>query len=440
MNNNTEITDKLMEIKKLYESGILTEEEYQMQEENLINSCNNTTANLDGFCNKFLMAVILCLCLIVLSSIGVLKVSFAARYLGHLPTPQNRIALLIFFELLTMLVLAVPTFILNYSKKKNMYRAGIAMISSFFLIVTVSYFVDITISNYLFLAFWLLSPLSIAYALKILPQNIKRNIQEANGWLFHLVFILSAFLPPMGIGLVGIGIIGILCYIFIYKTQVITKGVLGILMLIPALLLSVGYFALESKSSPIDAVKSFVSGDESVLVIYDYDEAKCHPIEDKIQIKSNELSINDKIKEVRLNNDVNIAYVQAKYRSKDVTFIVQCEEGKAIVLSTIGLYSYDFTEFKKKYGFTLEYKDDLSPEMESKDAVECVKIVRSYIKAHNLQAFVLSVKLIDWFLHIHEDNVNKTYEVRCNGGLEFSVSVENNQSKKIYVIKKIKGL
>ena len=169
----------------------------------------------------------------------------------------------------------------------------------------------------------------------------------------------------MGIGLVGIGIIGILCYIFIYKTQVITKGVLGILMLIPALLLSVGYFALESKSSPIDAVKSFVSGDESILVIYDYDEAKCHPIEDKIQIKSNELSINDKIKEVRLNNDVNIAYVQAKYRSKDVTFIVQCEEGKAIVLSTIGLYSYDFTEFKKKYGFTLEYKDDLSPEMES---------------------------------------------------------------------------
>ena len=67
MNNNMEITDKLMEIKKLYESGILTEEEYQMQEENLINSCNNTTANLDGFCNKFLMAVILCLCLIVLS-------------------------------------------------------------------------------------------------------------------------------------------------------------------------------------------------------------------------------------------------------------------------------------------------------------------------------------------------------------------------------------
>lgn len=49
MNNNMEITDKLMEIKKLYESGILTEEEYQMQEENLINSCNNTTANLDGF-------------------------------------------------------------------------------------------------------------------------------------------------------------------------------------------------------------------------------------------------------------------------------------------------------------------------------------------------------------------------------------------------------
>ncbi len=88
----------------------------------------------------------------------------------------------------------------------------------------------------------------------------------------------------------------------------------------------------------------------------------------------------------------------------------------------------------------MEYKDDLSPEMESKDAVECVKIVRSYIKAHNLQASVLSVKLIDWFLHIHEDNVNKTYEVRCNGGLEFSVSVENNQSKKIYVIKKIKGL
>ena len=211
-------------------------------------------------------------------------------------------------------------------------------------------------------------------------------------------------------------------------------------MLIPALLLSVGYFALESKSSPIDAVKSFVSGVESLLVIYDYDEAKCHPIEDKIQIKSNELSINDKIKEVRLNNDVNIAYVQAKYRSKDVTFIVQCEEGKAIVLSTIGLYSYDFTEFKKKYGFTLEYKDDLSPEMESKDAVECVKIVRSYIKAHNLQASVLSVKLIDWFLHIHEYNVNKTYEVRCNGGLEFSVSVENNLSKKKYVIKKIKGL
>ena len=100
--------NKLMEIKELYESGILTEEEYQMQEENLINSFNNTTANLDGFCNKFLMAVILCLCLIVLSSIGVLKVSFAARYLGHLPTPQNRIALLIFFELLTMLVLAVP--------------------------------------------------------------------------------------------------------------------------------------------------------------------------------------------------------------------------------------------------------------------------------------------------------------------------------------------
>lgn len=433
--------EKLMEIKELYEAGILTEEEYQMQEENLINSFNNTSANLDGFCNKFLMAVILCLCLIVLSTIGVLKVSFAARYLGHLPTPQNRIALLIFFELLTMLVLAVPTFTLNYSKKKNMYRVGIAMISSFFLIVTVSYFVDITISNYLFLAFWLLSPLSIAYALKVLPQNIKKNTQEANGQLFHLVFILSAFLPPMGIGLVGIGIIGILCYIFIYKTQVITKGVLRILMLIPALLLSVGYFALESKSSPIDAVKSFVSDDASFLSRCNYyEEAKCHPIEDTIQIKSNELSINDKIKEVRLNNDVNIAYVQAKYRSKDVTFIVICWEGKARVLSTIGLYSYDFTEFKKKYGFTLEYKDDLSPEKESKDAVECVKIVRSYIKAHNLQASVLSVKLIDWFLHIHEDNVNWTYEVRCNGGLEFSVSVENNQSKEKYVIKKIKGL
>ena len=358
--------EKLMEIKELYEAGILTEEEYQMQEENLINSFNNTTAYLDGFCNKFLMAVILCLCLIVLSSIGVLKVSFAARYLGHLPTPQNRIALLIFFELLTMLVLAVPTFTLNYSKKKNMYRVGIAMISSFFLIVTVSYFVDITISNYLFLAFWLLSPLSIAYALKVLPQNIKKNTQEANGQLFHLVFILSAFLPPMGIGLVGIGIMGILCYIFIYKTQVITKGVLRILMLIPALLLSVGYFALESKSSPIDAVKSFVSDDASFLSRCNYyEEAKCHPIEDTIQIKSNELSINDKIKEVRLNNDVNIAYVQAKYRSKDVTFIVICWEGKARVLSTIGLYSYDFTEFKKKYGFTLEYKDDLSPEMES---------------------------------------------------------------------------
>ena len=48
MNNNMEITDKLMEIKKLYESGILTEEEYQMQEENLINSgsVNRTVSRL----------------------------------------------------------------------------------------------------------------------------------------------------------------------------------------------------------------------------------------------------------------------------------------------------------------------------------------------------------------------------------------------------------
>ena len=47
MNNNMEITDKLMEIKKLYESGILTEEEYQMQEENLINSCNNRECKIN---------------------------------------------------------------------------------------------------------------------------------------------------------------------------------------------------------------------------------------------------------------------------------------------------------------------------------------------------------------------------------------------------------
>ena len=44
--------NKLMEIKELYEAGILTKEEYQMQEENLINlkSASNLNGNLN--CSK----------------------------------------------------------------------------------------------------------------------------------------------------------------------------------------------------------------------------------------------------------------------------------------------------------------------------------------------------------------------------------------------------
>lgn len=426
--------DKLMDIKKLYEAGILTEEEYHEQKKNLITSCSDVVAVPKGFYRKYLGAVIFSLCIIVLSGMEALKITFAARYFGHLPTPANRIAQLILYELLAMVVLAVPAISMDYPKKKKVYYSGIVMVMSFFLIAVVSYFVDLTVSNYLFIVFWLLSPLAIVYALRTLPQNIKKNTQEANGELLYLVFILSVFLPPVGIGFVGIGIIGILWIIFIRENK--AGGVLTVrsIMFVPALLLLIGFFATEGKSSPIDAVKMFVSDNNNRVIIVSFDEAKCHPLEEEINIKSNELTIYDDVKGERLNNDEQIAYVPAKYKGRDVTFIVKCWEGKACVLSTVGLYTYDFTAFRNKYGFTLEYKDDLSPELQSADAVECANVVRDYIKKHDLHTSVFSVKLVDyWYFEAHE------YEVRCTDGMVFTVVPSYNKSQNIIVwnIKKI---
>lgn len=408
--------DKLIEKKKLYEVAVPK-----------------------GFYRKYLVAVIFSLCIIVLSGMEALKITFAARYFGHLPTPANRIAQLILYELLAMVVLAVPAIIMDYPKKKKVYYSGIVMVMSFFLIAVVSYFVDLTVSNYLFIVFWLLSPLAIVYALRTLPQNIKKNTQEANGGLLYLVFILSVFLPPVGLGFVGIGIIGILWIIFIRENK--AGGVLTVrsIMFVPALLLLIGFFAIEGKSSPIDAVKMFVSDNNNrVIILYNSDKAKCHPLEEEINIKSNELTIYDDVKGERLNNDEQIAYVPAKYKGRDVTFIVKCWEGEACVLSTVGLYTYDFTAFRNKYGFTLEYKDDKSPELQSADAVECANVVRDYIKKHDLHTSVSSVKLVDWYLLLGEECQAREYEVRCTDGMVFTVVPFYNQSQnKVWNIKKI---
>lgn len=428
-------TDKFTEIRKLYEAGILTEEEYHEQEKNLVGSSEDGTAMPKGFSNKFLLAVIFSLCFIVLSCIGALKGTFAARFLGYGPISQTSVFQFILNELLAMLALAIPACTLDYPKKKKVCFVGVATVTCFFLIAIVSYFIELTISNWIFIAFWLLSPLSIAYIQKKLPQNIERNTQEGNGWVLCLVFIFSGFFSSVGVGLAGIGIISFFSYIFLYKTGIVTKWILCILILVPSLLLTIGYYTHDDTSSPIDAVKLYASTGDHIFVAFDRDET-CDPIKEEGLLKSNDLSISDEVKYVQMKDNVQFAYVKAKYKGKDVAFVVRCENGKSKVFSTVGLCTYDFTEFKKKHGFVLEYKVDLSPQAEATVAVESAEIVRSYVKAHNLQTSVISVKLFDKCLHPNQDDC--TFEVKCSGGIVFSVAY--NASNEKYIIKEIKGI
>lgn len=135
---------------------------------------------------------------------------------------------------------------------------------------------------------------------------------------------------------------------------------------------------------------SFMSLGADIDIVHEYPTpAKISDAARKAGIKLDpgKVSFNKEVKEIRENGELKYALVEIKYEGHEFGFLVRFNgrgntgtEGKAIILSTIGLVPFDNAEFSKKSGFTLEYSKeyhDMIPYVLLADAVEASRVVKN---------------------------------------------------------------